>query len=96
MRKFMMVPAGSVKAGEIVAVAGTPLRCAQPAAEVNRLDDGQIELVFMERSVVGDYCLRVARVFADQCPVALILDVESEIGSAVQRWLLEAEADHAQ
>ncbi len=89
MQKFVMVPAGSLKPGDVVAVAGTPTRYAQPLAEVNNLDDGRVELVFIEKSVVGDHGIRIAGVHADQDPVALILDVDARIGETLETWLAE-------
>jgi hypothetical protein len=93
MQKFVMVPAGSVNPGDVVAVAGTPTRYAQPLAEVNRLDDGRVKLVFIEKSVVGDHGIRVAGAFSDQFPVALICDVEASIAKTVERWLSAASGD---
>ena len=73
--------------GDVVAVDGVPTRYAQPVAEVNRLDDGRVELVFIEKSVVGDHGVRVAGLFADHDPVALIRDVEPQIADTLERWL---------
>ena len=87
MQKFVMVPAGSLKPGDVVATPRTPIRYAQPLAEVNRLDDGRVELVFVEKSVVGDHGIRVVGTFADQYPIALICDVETLLAETVEVWL---------
>jgi hypothetical protein len=84
-----MVPVESLKPGDVVAVGQTPTRYAQPVAEVNLLEDG-VELVFIEKSVVGDHGIRVAGVFAYQYPIALMGDVDRHVKETLERWVAEA------
>ena len=89
VQKFVMVPVETLKPGDVVAVDRTPTRYAQPVAEVNLREDG-VELVFIEKSVVGDHGLRVAGTYPYQYPCALVGDVDRHIEETIQRWLAEA------
>lgn len=84
-----MVPVESLKPGDVVALDKTPTHCAQPVAEVNLREDG-VELVFIEKSVVGDHGIRIAGVYAYQHPAALIGGVDDVITGTIERWLSEA------
>jgi len=84
MQKFVMVPAETVKPGDLVAPAGTPVRDAMPLAEVNRLDDSTIELVFIEKSLYSDVGIRAAVVVRPQFPVALVCDVDNLVDDVIR------------
>jgi len=89
LQNFVMVPVESVKPGDVVAPAKTPVRHAQPVAEVNWTDGG-IELVFIDKSLYSEAGIRTSRVFPLQYPVALIGGVEDNIADVVEKWLAEA------
>ena len=89
VQKFTMVPVESLKPGDVVAPATTPVRFASPVAEVNLREDG-VELVFIEKSVVGDHGVRAASTFPYQYPCALIGDVDRQVKETLERWLAEA------
>jgi hypothetical protein len=84
-----MIPAQNVKLGDVVALAGTPVKYAQPVAEVNFLDNG-VELVFIEKSLHAEAGIRAAGNFHSQHPVALMCDVDDRINEVVELWLASA------
>ena len=84
-----MVPVESLKPGDVVAPAKTPVRYAQPVAEVNLCDDG-VELVFIEKSLYSEVGIRVASLFSYQCPCALVGGVDEQINETIEQWLAEA------
>ena len=55
--KFVMVPAESLRTGDVVAVDNTPTKYAQPLAEVNVTSD-YVELVFFEKSLYSERTIR--------------------------------------
>lgn len=87
VQNFTMAPAESLKPGDVVAAPGTPIRYAQPVAEINRAAFGQVEIVCLEKSALGGTDIRVRRTVPKQYPMAIVRDPAELFAQIVELWL---------
>jgi hypothetical protein len=87
VQNFTMVPAESLKPGAVAAAPGVPIRCSQPVAEINRAAFDQVEIVCLEKSVLGGPEIRVRRTVPSQYPIAIVRDPGEMFAEMVELWL---------